>query len=851
MKAKLVLTFQAYQITAGGCAYTGTLSFWLSGRLEVFNINNTVSGAGPSVTQYVYVAPPSNENVVASAFEAFLNGSTEWRRDYNISRDGNAVTIEAKEYGDEWNFQWSGGPGHNGCITVTQTNNTDPLDCDGLSIRVVYPVDVTESESGTVTIVADAPDGAVLEYSIDGTNWQSGNFFGNLEAGDYTASVRYRDAADCVKTRIFSILPYQPDVFTSTETYTANCWLGTTGNYTATATATSTISQGDADEKALAAARETAEANLVCTVQPGLFTPLENSVLVSGETIGYSRNFRGFYSRFSWTFERSFALGGKMVSFKDGVPWLHESTRVNRNNFFGQQYYPEVKFTFHAEDANSEKVPQSIGVNTNQGDISVNINSQEGQSSSLNPTNFHFRRDEYHAGFLRDETTPDSELAEGETKRLHGRVLRSQIFDVAIKVLSDAFTYLRSAIITYQPLSPMGARQKLEALTIPESFALEFMTRTFGGEVLIETIGQGAKWVDWWVIGENAPEREAIGQVVGSSDVNPNGGTLTRVYYQNEGAVTKFTLNPGLRGFYIELTRLTGTKEIVVRDNDFTFIPLLGTWFNQTDSKLDMAHNPVHFSTVPSSLQRVLNYTDGVSASGRVLDMSGIFGSVFPEPAVASLAALNVNVIMDYGPTNLQISEQEGFIRLDWQDNSENEVAFEIWRGTSPMTDPVAEGTLVATLNPDTQTGMVFLDTNSQDSGTFYYRVRARSKRNVSPFSNEVFFSLQAVPPTGLTATAVGTTAIRLDWTDTNNGTASYRVYFRVQGETKWVFVADVGPGGTTFLHNGLTPSTAYEHYVVAVQNEVESDPSNTATATTGAPLIGTMVISVDSLIIT
>ena len=53
----------------------------------------------------------------------------------------------------------------------------------------------------TGTIEVSSPTGASLEYSIDGTNWQTGTTFAGLTAGaDYTVSVRDTNDTTCVST---------------------------------------------------------------------------------------------------------------------------------------------------------------------------------------------------------------------------------------------------------------------------------------------------------------------------------------------------------------------------------------------------------------------------------------------------------------------------------------------------------------------------------------------------------------------------------------------------------------------------------------------------------------------------
>ncbi|MDZ7613056.1 MAG: hypothetical protein U5K51_04610 [Flavobacteriaceae bacterium] len=53
----------------------------------------------------------------------------------------------------------------------------------------------------TGTIVISSPTGATLEYSIDGTNFQSGLTFANLLPGDYTVTVRSTTDNTCTSTR--------------------------------------------------------------------------------------------------------------------------------------------------------------------------------------------------------------------------------------------------------------------------------------------------------------------------------------------------------------------------------------------------------------------------------------------------------------------------------------------------------------------------------------------------------------------------------------------------------------------------------------------------------------------------
>jgi chitodextrinase len=89
--------------------------------------------------------------------------------------------------------------------------------------------------------------------------------------------------------------------------------------------------------------------------------------------------------------------------------------------------------------------------------------------------------------------------------------------------------------------------------------------------------------------------------------------------------------------------------------------------------------------------------------------------------------------------------------------------------------------------------------------------------------------------PTGLSATANGTTRVDLTWSASadepgGSGLKGYNVY---RGTTK---VTPTPTTGTSFSDTGLTPSTTYSYTVTAVDNAGnESAPSDPASATTAA----------------
>lgn len=91
-----------------------------------------------------------------------------------------------------------------------------------------------------------------------------------------------------------------------------------------------------------------------------------------------------------------------------------------------------------------------------------------------------------------------------------------------------------------------------------------------------------------------------------------------------------------------------------------------------------------------------------------------------------------------------------------------------------------------------------------------------------------------AVPPTGLSASALNSSQISLSW-NASSGATFYKIQRSPDGSTGW---AQVGTSSTTsFTDSGLSSSTTYYYRVMASNNLGDSDPSNVASATTAAGL--------------
>ncbi|WP_428098640.1 fibronectin type III domain-containing protein [Candidatus Rariloculus sp.] len=159
--------------------------------------------------------------------------------------------------------------------------------------------------------------------------------------------------------------------------------------------------------------------------------------------------------------------------------------------------------------------------------------------------------------------------------------------------------------------------------------------------------------------------------------------------------------------------------------------------------------------------------------------------------------------------------------------------------GTSSWSNRVAD-----TGNTDTAYSHTGLDAGT----TRHYRVSAINSVGSGAASNvddATTATAATVPgaPTGLTATASGTSTINLTWNaPSNDGGASisgYRIEVSSNGGTNWNDrVADTGSTNTTYAHTGLSAGATRHYRVSAINSAGTGAASGTANATTGAATV-------------
>ena len=164
--------------------------------------------------------------------------------------------------------------------------------------------------------------------------------------------------------------------------------------------------------------------------------------------------------------------------------------------------------------------------------------------------------------------------------------------------------------------------------------------------------------------------------------------------------------------------------------------------------------------------------------------------------------------------------------------------------------DLIYQGQVVVVTYTDPTAGddtRAIQDTSGNDAATFttgMSGVAAVTNNSVEP-------PIAPFAPTGLTATASGTTTINLSWTAPVNNGGSVITGYKIEispdgGSTTWTDqVANTASTTTTYEHTGLAASTTRHYRVSAINSIGASTPSDAADATTGTAANNAPVVAI------
>jgi hypothetical protein len=218
--------------------------------------------------------------------------------------------------------------------------------------------------------------------------------------------------------------------------------------------------------------------------------------------------------------------------------------------------------------------------------------------------------------------------------------------------------------------------------------------------------------------------------------------------------------------------------------------------------------------------RRMLSYTSGrrtVKQSSLVLALC--LGSLF----LASCSSAKVSL---EAPQGLTVIPGETKIDLSWEDRSNNEAGFAIYRKLeSESSFSKIEQTAANTES--------YTDATVNFANNYLYEVRAFATdgSESEPSISEAVSATKLAAPTNLSALA-GENKIDLNWADNSSIEEGFRIFRKLESETAFPTepLVSLGTDITTYSDTSTTPGTSYIYQVVAFSGGSVSEASNSST---------------------
>jgi len=176
-------------------------------------------------------------------------------------------------------------------------------------------------------------------------------------------------------------------------------------------------------------------------------------------------------------------------------------------------------------------------------------------------------------------------------------------------------------------------------------------------------------------------------------------------------------------------------------------------------------------------------------------------------------------------PTGLAVTDSEGQISLDWNNNTEGDLAsYNIYRSTVSGSGYVKQNNLPVSISN-------YVDYHAIGGFTYYYVVRAvdmfwNESDNSSQISAEITDTTPPAPPAGLMALGYEG-MVSLNWNDNGGDTTGYNVYRSTTSGSDYVLLNGMPLSISDYNDNSVTNGTTYYYVVTAVDAYLnESDAS-------------------------
>ncbi len=186
-------------------------------------------------------------------------------------------------------------------------------------------------------------------------------------------------------------------------------------------------------------------------------------------------------------------------------------------------------------------------------------------------------------------------------------------------------------------------------------------------------------------------------------------------------------------------------------------------------------------------------------------------------------------------PSNLEAEPEDfSYIKVKWDDNSNNEEGFYIER--SYVYDTLVAWETIGSVNQNIRQFFDYWVTNNV---TYYYRVYAYAGSERSEYSNVAYttaiIDTVNIPraPSDLYIADTTSTSITINWTDNSSNELGFIIARRTQDEVLFSYIDTVGADILTYQEVGLTPDNLYFYKVCSYNNFGLSDFTNTVYAVT------------------
>ena len=195
---------------------------------------------------------------------------------------------------------------------------------------------------------------------------------------------------------------------------------------------------------------------------------------------------------------------------------------------------------------------------------------------------------------------------------------------------------------------------------------------------------------------------------------------------------------------------------------------------------------------------------------------------------------ININETAPAQPTSIAWTYAAGGIEIQWQDNSDNEDGFNLWRqrDSKPKLDLVNEYLLIATLPANTTS---YIDSDVEEDAVYSYRITSFNDVGSSGVATgddggETTAFAPLTTPTELHATDNGNLTVTIAWKDNSANETNYLIE-RKSG-LSWTEIYSADANTETYLDVNVEEGVTYHYRVKAVNQQTQSVYSNESSAT-------------------